>query len=211
MWWHVNCSAPHECTWTPYNKIENEKQYKEKNCVFCLRKYFSFRILLHLCKCSAFHFLAQISFSYMEAFSWLGLTFPYKSSLLKELYYFEFCYVICWICFRSVLVVFLGVFLLFCYSAALLMFHCSEEFRLFRLCFVVSPVFRYSASFPVFRQCSGVPPMFRRCSVFHSSVFRCSRFYSMLAVFRWLSAIKFWYMIKLLSSLLCWIVEWTKI
>ena len=120
-------------------------------------------------KCSAFHFLAQISFSYMETFSLLGLTFPWKSSLLTELYYFEFCYVICSICRRSLLVVFLGVVLLFRYSAALLMFHYSVLFRLFRQCSVVPPAF----------WCTVNVPMFRRCSVFRSSVFRCSWFNSM--------------------------------
>ena len=147
-----------QCTWTPYNKIQKEKQYKEKNCVFFLRKYFSFRILLHLCKCSAFHFLAQISFSYTETFSWLDLTFPSKSSLLKELYCFEFCYVICSICRCSVLVVLLGVVLLLRDSAALLMFLYSVVFWLFRQCSVVMPVFRCSAGVPCWVvPCSGVP------------------------------------------------------
>ena len=27
-----------QCTWTPYYKIEKEKQYNEKNCVLFLRK-----------------------------------------------------------------------------------------------------------------------------------------------------------------------------
>ena len=150
-----------QCTWIPYNKIEKGKQSKEKNCVFFLRNYFSFRILLHLCKSSAFHFLAQIWFSYMETFSWLVLTFPQKSSLLKELYCFEFCYVICSICRLSVLVISLGAVFLFCYSAALLIFHHFVVLRLFRQCSVVPPVLRCSASVPVFHQCSGVPPVFR--------------------------------------------------
>ena len=52
-------------------KIEKEKHYNEKkNYVLFL----SFRILLHLRNCFAFHFLAQIY--YMETVSWPGLTFP---------------------------------------------------------------------------------------------------------------------------------------
>ena len=58
----------------------------------------------------------------------------------------EFCYVICLVYRRSVLVVFLGVDLLFRYSAALLMFHYSMVFQLFCLCSVVPSVFRCSTS-----------------------------------------------------------------
>ena len=32
-----------QCTWTPYNKIEDDKQYKEKKCVLLLRKKFQFQ------------------------------------------------------------------------------------------------------------------------------------------------------------------------
>ena len=91
--------------------------------------------LLHLCKCSAFHFLVQIY--YMDTVSWPGLTSPWKSSLLKELSCFEFCNAICSICRRSILVVFLGIVLLLRYSTALLIFHYSVVFRLFRQCSVV--------------------------------------------------------------------------
>ena len=82
-----------------------------------------------------------------------------KILLAKITSCFEFFYVICSICRRSVLVVFLGVVLFFRYSAALLMLHYSVVFRLFR-------------------HCSGVPPVFR------SSVFGCFWFYSMPTVHR---------------------------
>ena len=59
---------------------------------------------------------------------------------------------------HSVSVVFLGVVLLSCHSAALRMFHYSVVFRLFRQCSGVPPAFRCSACVPCFVvPCSGVP------------------------------------------------------
>ena len=93
-----------------------------------------------------------------------GFNFPIKIFLAKRtfLFWILLCYLLNMLSFC--LVVFLGVVLLFRYSAALLLFHYSVVFLLFRQRSSVPPAFRCSVSVSVFHRCS---------------VFRCSWFYSM--------------------------------
>ena len=55
IWWHVDCSARelHIIRWKRKNTMKKTASSFWENS-------FSFRILLNLCKCSAFHFLGQI-------------------------------------------------------------------------------------------------------------------------------------------------------
>ena len=83
-----------------------------------------------------------------------GFNFFIKILLAKRILLFRIllCYLLK--CRRSVLAVFLDFVLLFRYSAALLMFHCSVVFRLIRQCFCVPPAFRCSVTVLVIRWCS---------------------------------------------------------
>ena len=74
-----------------------------------------------------------------------GFNFSIKILLAKMTFCFELRYVICPICRRSILVVFLDVVLLFRFPAALHMFLYSVAFRLFCQYSVVPPVFLCSA------------------------------------------------------------------
>ena len=76
-----------QCTWTPYYKIEKEKQYKEKNCVFFLRKYFSFRILL-----AAYVCLISYTFEVFEKYfnlhillvlRWQAGSLPFHGTIIR--------------------------------------------------------------------------------------------------------------------------------
>ena len=157
-----------QCAQNQYNKTEKRKQYKREKNVLSLRKYFQLQDIIHMCECSTFNCLVQQF--YMET----KFSFSIKIILAKKRSCFEFCYFIYSIFCYSVLVVFLGV--------VLLLNRCSPV-RLFRGIPTVRPVFRCSASVPVFHQCSAVPPVlcvpqflalvvFRQCSIVQP-VFRC--------------------------------------
>ena len=68
---------------------------------------------------------------------------------------------------------------IFWYCFVVMLFCCSSHVPLFRGISTDLPVFRCFASVTVFRHYSSVQPVFCRCSVFRSSVFRCSWLYSM--------------------------------
>ena len=85
--------------------------------------------------------------------------------MLKELHCFEFCYVICSVCHRSVLVVFLG---------AVPLFSCSSHVPPFHGIAIVLPVFRCSASVLVFCQRSGVLSVFQYSASVLCSIVLCS-------------------------------------